>query len=272
MENLRIYLIVALLAISAVLYQKWLVHVSPEHPVNNAVQATPLSGNNIASSAGQSTAIPTGSLATTPEDTLPSTPVSAQTAINEVTIAPQVTRSAELITITTDMVIAKINPQGGIIESMQLRKEPVAIDKPDEGFPLLKKTAQEIFIAQDGLLVSGQSSPNHVQTKYQYQSLNYNLGAGDKVEVPLSWRSNEGVDYIKTFVFKRDSYVVDINYQVNNGSANAWQGYLYAQFSRSEPVESGGAFGQLPSHTGGAYYTEAEKYDKVDFGDMAKKT
>ena len=271
MENLRTFLIVALLAISAVLYQKWLEQAPAQPPISNAERAMPQNIGDATSVNKDLGAIPSGSLAAGTQEALPSTPQNQQAPSLDTVTQPEAISAAQLITITTDMVVVKINPQGGVIESLALRKEPVAIDKPDQGFPLLKKTPQEIFIAQDGLLVSGQSSPNHVQTKYQHQALSYNLGSSDKVVVPLSWRSEDGVEYTKTFVFKRNSYVVDINYQVNNSASSAWQGYLYAQFSRSEPTTSGGAFGQLPSYTGGAYYTEADKYDKVDFDDMAKQ-
>ena len=109
-------------------------------------------------------------------------------------------------------------------------------------------------------------SPTH-QTQYQSPGLEYSLNGRDQVVVPLTWRSENGVEFIKTYTFTKDSYVVDIDYKVNNQGVTPWNGYIYAQFSRSVPEDSGGGFGRLPSYTGGVYYFE-DKRKKVDFDDM----
>jgi YidC/Oxa1 family membrane protein insertase len=72
----------------------------------------------------------------------------------------------------------------------------------------------------------------------------------------------------KTLRFRRDSYLVGINYEVNNISTQPWVSYLYSQFNRSAPVGKSGGFGQIPSYTGGAIYTEEEKYEKITFDDI----
>jgi len=270
MENQRTLLIVALLAISAVLYQKWVEFSAPPA----------LSENQAALEKPNSTAfISNGDNPSANEEELPSAPSTNNKDINNSALLPEETQrlasnSKNLITIKTDLVVAKINPFGGVIESLELLDEAITADKKDQGFPLLKKSALETFITQDGLILGGdsaQQAPNHLQTDYKTLLTDYDLGGADSVVVPLSWVSEAGVHYTKTFTFKRDSYVVDIDYKVENKSAEPWQGYLYAQFSRTEPVKSGGSFGRLPSYTGGAIYTEEEKYEKVDFKDMRKQ-
>jgi len=274
MENQRTFLIIALMAISAVLYQKWIEFSDPalrnaETQAQQSSSSTSTVPELIASAPQTANQQPiVGS------DELPNTP--SVTAANTADIPELVepsnavsTNTRSLISITTDIVIVKINPIGGVIESVELLNEPIAVDRKDEGFPLLKNTAEEIFVAQDGLLVSGQAGPNHQQTIYQTSANSYDLGAADSVQVPLSWIAENGVQYTKTFTFKRDSYVIDIDYQVVNQSNAPWQGFLYAQFNRTEPTDTGGGFGQLPSYTGGAIYTEEDKFKKVDFDDMS---
>ncbi|MEM7358082.1 MAG: membrane protein insertase YidC [Pseudomonadota bacterium] len=268
MENQRTFLIIALLAISAVLYQKWLEFSDSYGQVNGSVAQ-----QNVAT-LQDAPATPVATPQAQPED-LPSTPVAVAASAPEPT--PQAVSSSQaspgqVITVTTDLVIAKINTQGGVIESMELLQEPISMEQQDQGFPLLKKSAIEIFVAQDGLLVSGQKGPNHIETLYQAPRTDYQLDDQAQIEVPLSWTSPEGVQYVKLMRFTRDSYVVDIEYQVNNVAANPWQGYIYGQFSRTEPENTGGGFGQLPSYTGGAIYSEEEKYEKIDFDDMSEGT
>jgi YidC/Oxa1 family membrane protein insertase len=265
MENQRTFLIVALMAISAVLYTKW-IEFSSSYQTTDGTTAQ--LGQNIGNS------VPSGAQTKVNTEAVPSTP-SATASPSMQPLPGPATQAVEsigtIISVTTDIVIAKINTNGGVIQSIELRKEPIAIDQKDQGFPLLMKTNLETFVAQDGILVSGQIGPNHAQTLYQSQADDYSLGDGDSVQVPLSWVSEGGVEYTKIFTFTRDSYVVDIDYQVVNKTSDNWQGYLYAQFNRTQPADSGGSFGRLPSYTGGAIYTEAEKYEKIDFKDMSKQ-
>jgi len=62
---------------------------------------------------------------------------------------------------------------------------------------------------------------------------------------------------------------VNIDYEITNSSDKPLSVYQYAQFKRTEPKNTGGGLTQLPSYVGGAVYEEEEKYQKVDFGDMA---
>ena len=268
MENQRTFLIIALMAISAVLFQKWLEFTNPTQGVAPQQVATINTGigNAVPSS-------PTTSSSTLSQnkEAIPSTPTS--TIVIEPTLAQEnlLQKQGSIITVTTDIVVAKINTHGGVIESIELIKEPISVEQKNHGFPLLKNTPREVFIAQDGLLEGNNSAPNHIQTDYQAKLFNYELGRADSIIVPLSWRADNGVEYTKTLTFKRDSYVVDIDYNVVNKSNISWDGYLYAQFSRTQPEDSGGGFGRLPSYTGGAIYTEEEKYEKIDFSDMSEE-
>jgi len=183
---------------------------------------------------------------------------------------PAVTDPAQLITVNTDLVIATINTKGGVIEKLELKKEPITIDQPEIGFPLLQNTAKEVFIVEDGLFVSGNGkAPNHLTAQYSVPSNTYDLGGSDSVVVPLTWTNELGQQFIKTITFKRDTYIVNIDYQVINNASTALSVFQYAQFKRTEPESSGGSFAQLPSYVGGAVYEEEDKYQKVDFGDMS---
>ena len=261
MENQRPFLIIALLAVSAVLYSKWIDFTNPQQSLNQP---------SIAEQAINDSGIPS-----TPSavdlSTVPTTPSDTSTELTDVPDPSSQQVTAELITVTTDLIIAKINPIGGVIERIELKAEPISLDQPEIGFPLLKKSGREIFVAEDGLLANSHKAPNHAGTAYQYSNKIYDLGGADSVTVPLRWVSEDGIQYTKNIVFNRDSYVVDINYDVVNTSSKAWTGFTYAQFSSTELVKKGGGFGQLPSYTGGAIYTPENKYEKIDYKDMANE-
>jgi len=56
---------------------------------------------------------------------------------------------------------------------------------------------------------------------------------------------------------------------VDNRSGSEWSGYVYAQFLRTQVVQSRGFFlDVVPSYLGGAIYTPEDKFDKIDFSDM----
>lgn len=261
MENQRTILIILLVFIATILYTNWLSFEAEQSQLA-AQPALEQSFENQAQmtlSADELTSLPEGA---------------EQPAIyqgDSTSIAASGQASASVITVETDLIIVRINSQGGVIEGVDLLNEPIAIDQPDQGFPLLKKDRVDIYVAQDGLLAAGQKTPNHASTIYQTEKNNYVLGDSESIKVPLIWRSDNGVEYVKTYTFSRDSYVVDIDYQVINRSTLPWVGYLYAQFSSTEPASSGGGFGQMPSYTGGAIYTEENKYQKIKFKEIKKE-
>ncbi len=263
MENQRPFLFMALMAVSVVLYMKWIEFTAPPPAAQTSSQV---------SSLGAGQGVPVANNIVNDPSAVPSTPnnVAASAAPTVISDTP-LSEPEDLITVTTDLVVAKINTFGGVIESVELLQEPISLEEPGKGFPLIKRTGLETFIAEDGLLVAGQDAPNHVKTKYISNQKNYDLVGAEQIKVPLRWVSEDGVVYIKTLTFTKDSYVIDIDYQVSNQTATPWNGYLYAQFSRSVPPDSGGSFGRLPSYTGAAIYTHEEKYEKIDFDDIREQ-
>ena len=260
MENQRQFLSIALVCILAVLYFKWIdFNAEPVAPQQVQAQsdvpglAAPASPTPQLNS--QQSSVPQIS-SNTPAD-------AANLGLAEATPA-----TADLIEVDTDLVRAFINPLGGVIERLELKDQPVSLEKADQGYPLLKNAGRDFYVAQDGLLSLKQGrAPNHT-SPYVSPNDSYQLGSSDELLVPLSWTSADGLKVQKTFRFKRDSHVVGVEYQINNVTKTDWVGYHYGQISRTPPEQTGGSFGRLPSYTGAAYYTPEEKYTKVDFGDI----
>ena len=260
MENQRQFLSIALVCILAVLYFKWIdFNAEPVAPQQVQAQsdvpglAAPASPTPQLNS--QQSSVPQIS-SNTPAD-------AANLGLAEATPA-----TADLIEVDTDLVRAFINPLGGVIERLELKDQPVSLEKADQGYPLLKNAGRDFYVAQDGLLSLKQGrAPNHT-SPYVSPNDSYQLGSSDELLVPLSWTSADGLQVRKTFRFKRNSHVVGVEYQINNVTKTDWVGYHYGQISRTPLEQTGGSFGRLPSYTGAAYYTPEEKYTKVDFGDI----
>jgi len=252
MENQRNLFTIALIAISAILYFKWLDFVKPEETATQIEQ-------NVEQS----------SIPSAPSEGLPvaSAPNADSVPGHQGSPTPS---TAQLVTINTDLYVAVINTKGGTIERLELKKQPIEIDQPNQGYPLLKNTPSEIFTVEDGLFFSSSDkAPNHLSALYTVPSSSYELGSNDTVSVPLTWTNSSGQTFVKTLSFKRDSYIIDIDYQIINGGTQPLSVFQYAQFKRTEPQKSGGSFAQLPSYVGGAIYETEDKYQKVSFGDMA---
>jgi YidC/Oxa1 family membrane protein insertase len=89
------------------------------------------------------------------------------------------------------------------------------------------------------------------------------------LRVPMTWEK-DGVKVVKTYVFKRGSYTVGVEYAVTNATEQAWQAAPYYQLVRNtyDPTSSF----WLPTYTGGAVYDPVNKFDKIDFDDMKKQS
>lgn len=257
MENQRNLFTISLIAISALLYFKWLDFVKPD-----AAQQVPTSIEQSANTNGVPSVPNASTLSSATNSGVPSIQNATTNTLSTV---------SELITVTTDLVVATIDTKGGVIHRLELIKEPVSLDTPDKGFPLLKETANETFIINDGLLLTGSdNSPHHQQAFYQGDAKTYDLGSSDKVTVPLTWTNADGQTFIKRITFHRDSYLIDISYEIQNNSSIVLTANQYAQFERTEP-QSSGSFAQLPSYAGGAMYEKENKYQKIAFDEMDDK-
>ena len=61
--------------------------------------------------------------------------------------------------------------------------------------------------------------------------------------------------------------LIYVTYQINNGSGQAITPSAYYQIVHDNESKQGSKM--MPTFTGGAYYTEADKFKKVKFADMA---
>ena len=258
MENQRTFLFIALMAIGAVLFQKWIDFSNPAQE-NEAVSQQTAEVDGL---------IPTIAQSPKPLDNEVPTIVSTQSPI--VPDTEKTGAKGRIITVETDIMVAQINTVGGGIERVELKLEPVSLEQPEQGFALLQRTPTDIFITQDGLAAANKQAPNHF-SQYTAEKQDYRLGEAESIVVPLRWAAENGAVFTKLVRFNKDSYLIDVEYLIDNRSNQAWEGVHYGSLLRSAPADSGSGFGRLPSHTGPAYYTQENKYAKLDFDDIESK-
>ncbi len=255
MENVRLVLFAALGMVLFLLWQAWQQDYGgrPVTAVDAASQSQPAAPSV---QPDVPAAPPAGSASETPV-----TPGAGTAA------APAAASAAPRIQVRTDVLRVEIDPVGGTIRKLELPGYPVSIERADQPFRLFGEEDGLLFLAQTGILSPG-PAPTHHAT-YQVERTEYQLADGeDAVSVPLRWTSPEGVNVTKVYTFRRDSFLVDVEFLVENGSASPWRGRPYGQLLRNRPPESSMLFAY--TYTGGVLHTEQLRYDKVDFDRMLK--
>jgi YidC/Oxa1 family membrane protein insertase len=180
-----------------------------------------------------------------------------------VSAAPAVA-AAETFTVTTDLLKATVSSQGGDLVHLELNKYKEH-DNKDKNFVLFD--AKHQYVAQSGLI--GEGLPTH-RSIFKRVAGPTELAEGAKeLKVRLETTTAAGVKIAKVLTFKRNSYMVDVAWEIANGSDKPLAPHAYFQLQRDD-VAPQGETAMVSTFTGPAVYTEAEKYQKIDFGDIAK--
>ncbi|NIY84559.1 membrane protein insertase YidC [Vibrio hepatarius] len=234
MDSQRNILLIALALVSFLLFQQWQVAKNPTpQPVEQAQSSS----------------------------TLP-----APSFADELDPAPTQQASAKTITVTTDVLTLSIDAVGGDVVHADLNQYSAELDSSDP-FVLLKNEPGHQFIAQSGLVgPQGIDLSSSNRPHYAVSADSFVLADGqDELRIPMTYSAN-GLEYTKTFIVKRGSYALDVEYNVVNNSGNNATFGMYAHL-RQNVMDDGGSI-TMPTYRGGAYSTEETRYKKYSFDDM----
>jgi YidC/Oxa1 family membrane protein insertase len=234
MDSQRNILLIALALVSFLLFQQWNVAQDPAPQAIEQAQS--------------------GS-------TLP-----APSYADELDPAPGQVASAKTITVTTDVLTLSIDTVGGDVVKANLNNYNAEYESKDT-FVLLKNEPGHQFIAQSGLVgPQGIDLSSTNRPSYMVSADSFTLADGqDELRIPMTYQAN-GLNYTKTFILKRGSYAMDVEYDVVNNSGNNATLGMYAHL-RQNVLEDGGSI-TMPTYRGGAYSTEDTRYKKYSFDDM----
>ena len=169
-----------------------------------------------------------------------------------------------VIQVVTDVYQLEIDKVGGSIVGLQLTQYPETKGQ-EETVQLLNNTPSKTFIVESGLIVQNAESPNH-HALWSAPESDYVM-TSDELRVPLMWKNDTGVTVTKTFVFTKGSYKVDVETVVENNGSSSWSAREYLQIKRNDYADKK-ANSMIYTYTGGVLYTDEDKYQKIDFGDM----
>jgi YidC/Oxa1 family membrane protein insertase len=188
----------------------------------------------------------------------------AQPAAAVGTVAPAPSQAP--IVVRTDLLVADIDPVGGVLRKLELLQHKDKVDR-SKNFVLFQQTATQTYVAQSGLI--GADLPNHI-TPFSASAGNHELREGSNdISVDLTAKTAAGVTVVKTLTFHRGSYVIDEKLQIANGTAAEIEPLAYFQLLR-DGTPAAGDSKMVPTYTGAAVFTQESKFHKVTFGDMDK--
>ncbi|RME34369.1 MAG: membrane protein insertase YidC [Gammaproteobacteria bacterium] len=246
MDNTRLILLISLAFVATLLWEAWQQDYARQAaPAPAAAQA-----EQPAPQTAESSDIPSPGEASPLPESLPE----------------QAQASTRRLQVQTDVLRLSIDLEGGGISHLELPAYPVSVDRPDEPFVLMDDS-DTLHYRHDGGLLSRQTAPNH-HSVYRAQRESYRMAAGDEVlEVPLVWEGPDGLRVVKTYRFERGSYLIDVRYEVHNGSSHPWSGRYYAQLSH-KAVERKAGLGSIQTFTGAAISSPEKRYEKLGFDDL----
>ncbi len=180
------------------------------------------------------------------------------------------TPTGERVTITTDVVKAVFESQGGSLVYLELLGYKDGVD-PKRNVVLLDQSPKRLYVAQTGLVAAtpGVALPNHF-TQMTVVPGERTLAAGAntltlRFESPLI----DGHKLAKTYTFTRGEYTVGVKHEFSNQGTTPIAPQVYLQLARDgNPPEGESSF--YFTFTGPAMYTDAAKFTKIDFKDIAK--
>ena len=171
----------------------------------------------------------------------------------------------ERIEVGTDVLKLVFDTEGGAIVKSEFIKF-AAQDHPEQPFVLLDTSANRVYQAQSGLI--GGSFPTH-KTPMRFSGERQLADGANELVLRFESPDVGGVRLVKTYTLKRGSYVIDVRHEVINQGGQPVNPQLYVQLVR-DGNKPPGESSFYSTFTGPAFYTDAKKFQKVEFSDIEK--
>lgn len=248
-KKLVLYALAAILFFS--LYSEW----QKEHPANTASTQTEQAQH-------QSNVPPTFNPAASRH--------SDAQAVSQPTEVKHAITNGKVITVKTDVLNVEINTHGGALTQAELVKYPVSLQKKNTPIKLLNNNENQLYIAESGLTNLAAKGKTNAESVINYSAgkATYQLEPNQKeLVVTLHGQAANGLQVEKSYIFKRDSYRVELQYKIINPTNKDWQGSIYNQIKRV----GGGSSHSMFSHkgyTGASMYSKEHHYQKLSFKDL----
>ena len=184
--------------------------------------------------------------------------------------APAAAVKKERIVISNDVLTLSFDTEGGALVGSVFTKYADMNDK-SKGFVLLDESNSRVYVAQTGLIgTSGAPSlPTHKTLMTALPGERKLQPGQNQVEIKFESPAVGGVKVVKTYTLKRGAYDLSVRHDIVNTGGEAVAPQLYLQLVRDGNKPEGESSFYM-TFTGPAIYTEAKKYQKVEFSDIEK--
>ena len=181
--------------------------------------------------------------------------------------APSVAPSAvrERLVVNTDVLSLTFDSEGGTLVHSAFVKYKDMVNK-DKGFVLLDESTNRVYVAQTGLIAgaSGGTFPTHKTPMTLLPGERTFKDGQNELLVQFESADLGGVKLRKTYTIKRGAYDLAVRHEVINTGSTPVAPQLYLQLVR-DGNKPPGESSFYSTFTGPAIYTEAQKYQKVEF-------
>jgi YidC/Oxa1 family membrane protein insertase len=171
----------------------------------------------------------------------------------------------EKIEVSTDVLKLSFDTEGGNLVRSEFTKHN-DFEDTTKPFVFLDQSATRVYNAQSGLI--GGNFPTH-KTPMRFSGEKSLKDGQNQLTLRFESEALSGVKLVKTYTLNRGSYAIGVNHEVVNTGASTVTPQLYLQLVR-DGNKPAGESSFYSTFTGPAVYTEAKKYQKVEFSDIEK--
>jgi YidC/Oxa1 family membrane protein insertase len=194
-----------------------------------------------------------------------SLPGAVPAAAEGATVAP----AGERFTVHSDVLNLHFDTQGGTLVGSEFLKYG---DISDHSKPvtLLDDSKERVYLAESGV-VSGAvpgAFPTH-KTPMTVTGERELKDGTDSLQIRFESPDVGGIKLVKTYTVKRGSYAVAVSHALTNTTAAPIAPQLYLQLVR-DGNKPAGESSFYSTFTGPAVYTDAKKYQKIEFAKIKK--
>ncbi|MEC5212475.1 YidC/Oxa1 family membrane protein insertase [Polaromonas sp. CG_9.5] len=205
---------------------------------------------------------PSSSVAAVPNPgTMPGSPAAVPAG------APSTTSLAakERVVVDTDVLSLTFDSEGGTLVHTAFKKYKDMTDK-EKGFVLLDESTNRVYVAQSGLVAGGTGGafPTHKTLMTLLPGARALTDGQNELQVKFESADIGGVKLVKTYTVKRGAYDMTVQHEIINTGSTPVSPQLYLQLVR-DGNKPPGESSFYSTFTGPAIYTEAKKYQKVEF-------
>ncbi|SMF14490.1 protein translocase subunit yidC [Alteromonadaceae bacterium Bs31] len=202
---------------------------------------------------------------------IPDAPVEKAVSQQDSEISAPDQSYSKLISAKSDTLEVLIDTLGGDIVKVALLKHQAKLEDSEKPFILLNRTEAHTYVAQSGLVGPNGTDVKGARPIFTTQASEYQIREDEDTLVVDLIYQQEQAEITKRFTLSRGSYLINVDYLINNKSSAPWKANFFAQIKRDDydPIVST-AFSMKP-YLGAAITTPETNYKKITFEELDEK-